>query len=73
MGGDGIASGLALCVTEAGSPKLFFSKARGIGLITIDYGQAGDLSKRLNLERKDEFNAVETGFNDMMTELTALV
>nr|WP_276544388.1 methyl-accepting chemotaxis protein [Pseudomonas grimontii] len=35
--------------------------------------RAGDLSKRLNLERKDEFNAVETGFNDMMTELTALV
>ena len=33
----------------------------------------GDLSKRLNLDRKDEFNAVETGFNDMMTELTALV
>ncbi len=35
--------------------------------------RTGDLSKRLNLERKDEFNAVETGFNDMMTELTALV
>jgi methyl-accepting chemotaxis protein WspA len=35
--------------------------------------RGGDLSKRLNLERKDEFNAVETGFNDMMTELTALV
>lgn len=33
----------------------------------------GDLSKRLNLERRDEFGAVETGFNDMMTELTALV
>lgn len=33
----------------------------------------GDLSKRLNLERKDEFGAVETGFNYMMTELTALV
>jgi methyl-accepting chemotaxis protein WspA len=33
----------------------------------------GDLSKRLNLDRKDEFGAVETGFNDMMTELTALV
>lgn len=33
----------------------------------------GDLSKRLNLERKDEFGAVETGFNEMMTELTALV
>ncbi|CAI8790098.1 methyl-accepting chemotaxis protein WspA [Pseudomonas marginalis] len=35
--------------------------------------RTGDLSKRLNLERKDEFGAVETGFNDMMTELTALV
>ncbi|AZE93351.1 Methyl-accepting chemotaxis protein [Pseudomonas orientalis] len=35
--------------------------------------RTGDLSKRLNLERKDEFNMVETGFNDMMTELTALV
>ncbi|AZF09472.1 Methyl-accepting chemotaxis protein [Pseudomonas sp. R2-37-08W] len=35
--------------------------------------RTGDLSKRLNLERKDEFNVVETGFNDMMTELTALV
>lgn len=33
----------------------------------------GDPSKRLNLERKDEFGAVETGFNYMMTELTALV
>jgi methyl-accepting chemotaxis protein WspA len=35
--------------------------------------RTGDLSNRLNLERKDEFGAVETGFNDMMTELTALV
>ncbi|QJI17485.1 MULTISPECIES: methyl-accepting chemotaxis protein [unclassified Pseudomonas] len=35
--------------------------------------RTGDLSKRLNLDRKDEFGAVETGFNDMMTELTALV
>ncbi|AZF04058.1 methyl-accepting chemotaxis protein [Pseudomonas sp. R5-89-07] len=35
--------------------------------------RTGDLSKRLNLERKDEFNVVETGFNDMMAELTALV
>ena len=39
----------------------------------LDTMRTGDLSKRLNLERKDEFNAVETGFNDMMTELTALV
>jgi len=35
--------------------------------------RTGDLSNRLNLDRKDEFGAVETGFNDMMTELTALV
>jgi methyl-accepting chemotaxis protein WspA len=35
--------------------------------------RTGDLSSRLNLDRKDEFGAVETGFNDMMTELTSLV
>ncbi|WNW14255.1 methyl-accepting chemotaxis protein [Pseudomonas sp. DTU_2021_1001937_2_SI_NGA_ILE_001] len=35
--------------------------------------RTGDLSQRLNLERNDEFNVVQTGFNDMMTELTALV
>jgi len=39
----------------------------------LDVMRTGDLSKRLNLERKDEFGAVETGFNDMMTELTGLV
>ncbi|MCV4282682.1 methyl-accepting chemotaxis protein [Pseudomonas capsici] len=39
----------------------------------LDVMRTGDLSSRLNLARKDEFNAVETGFNDMMTELTALV
>ncbi|MCY0108619.1 MULTISPECIES: methyl-accepting chemotaxis protein [Pseudomonas] len=39
----------------------------------LDIMRTGDLSSRLNLERKDEFGAVETGFNDMMTELTALV
>lgn len=35
--------------------------------------RTGDLSQRLNLARNDEFNVVQTGFNDMMTELTALV
>lgn len=39
----------------------------------LEVMRTGDLSKRLNLDRKDEFGAVETGFNDMMTELTALV
>ncbi|WP_236196211.1 methyl-accepting chemotaxis protein [Pseudomonas glycinae] len=39
----------------------------------LDIMRTGDLSSRLNLDRKDEFGAVETGFNDMMTELTSLV
>jgi len=39
----------------------------------LEIMRTGDLSRRLNLDRKDEFGAVETGFNDMMTELTALV
>ncbi len=39
----------------------------------LDTMRTGDLSTRLNLARKDEFNTVETGFNDMMTELVALV
>jgi len=39
----------------------------------LEIMRTGDLSSRLNLDRKDEFGAVETGFNDMMTELTSLV
>jgi methyl-accepting chemotaxis protein WspA len=39
----------------------------------LEIMRTGDLSNRLNLDRKDEFGAVESGFNDMMTELTALV
>ena len=39
----------------------------------LEIMRTGDLSGRLNLERKDEFGAVETGFNDMMAELTSLV
>lgn len=39
----------------------------------LEVMRTGDLSGRLNLARKDEFGAVETGFNDMMTELTSLV
>ncbi|MFJ3487835.1 methyl-accepting chemotaxis protein [Pseudomonas sp. NPDC090202] len=35
--------------------------------------RTGDLSARLNLDRKDEFGVVQTGFNDMTTELAALV
>ena len=39
----------------------------------LEVMRTGDLSRRLNLDRKDEFNVVETGFNAMMTELTGLV
>jgi methyl-accepting chemotaxis protein WspA len=39
----------------------------------LEIMRTGDLSSRLNLARKDEFGAVETGFNDMMAELTSLV
>ena len=39
----------------------------------LEIMRGGDLSRRLSLQRKDEFGTVETGFNDMMTELTALV
>lgn len=35
--------------------------------------RSGDLSVRLDLHRNDEFGAVETGFNDMLVELNALV
>ncbi len=34
----------------------------------LEIMRSGDLSGRLNLARKDEFGAVETGFNDMMAE-----
>ncbi|MGN7738954.1 methyl-accepting chemotaxis protein [Pseudomonas sp. 22526] len=39
----------------------------------LEVMRTGDLTSRLSLERKDEFGAVETGFNDMMTELNSLV
>ena len=39
----------------------------------LDQLRSGDLSVRLNLDRKDEFGAIETGFNDMMEALTGLV
>jgi methyl-accepting chemotaxis protein WspA len=35
--------------------------------------RTGDLSTRLALDRNDEFGTVQTGFNDMVAELAALV
>jgi methyl-accepting chemotaxis protein WspA len=39
----------------------------------LDTMRTGDLSSRLKLDRNDEFGSVQTGFNDMVTELAALV
>lgn len=39
----------------------------------LDTMRTGDLSSRLKLDRNDEFGTVQTGFNDMITELAALV
>jgi methyl-accepting chemotaxis protein WspA len=39
----------------------------------LDTMRTGDLSSRLRLDRNDEFGSIQTGFNDMITELAALV
>ncbi|MDQ8034115.1 MAG: methyl-accepting chemotaxis protein [Bordetella sp.] len=40
---------------------------------TLETTGSGDLSRRLKLARRDEFNMIETGFNGMVDELTGLV
>ncbi len=40
---------------------------------TLESTRGGDLTRRLSLARKDEFNAIEVGFNSMVDELTGLV
>jgi methyl-accepting chemotaxis protein WspA len=42
-----------------------------LGLLEVM--RSGDLSQRLNLGRRDEFGAMESGFNRMTDQLTALV
>lgn len=74
-----VSMGLSLLVAVLAAAACGFLLMRAImapmNLIVriLDIMRTGDLSTRLNLDRKDEFGAVETGFNDMMTELTALV
>ncbi|NER61359.1 methyl-accepting chemotaxis protein [Pseudomonas sp. MAFF212428] len=68
---------LVLAIVAAGICGLMLMRAitAPMQLIVraLDKLRGGDLSVRLNLDRKDEFGAVETGFNDMMGELTTLV
>jgi methyl-accepting chemotaxis protein WspA len=40
---------------------------------TLESTGGGDLTRRLALARKDEFNTIEAGFNGMVDELTGLV
>jgi methyl-accepting chemotaxis protein WspA len=73
----GMAVSLLIAILAAGLCGLLLMRAIMAPMNRIveilDIMRTGDLSGRLNLARKDEFGAVETGFNDMMTELTSLV
>ncbi|QLF93797.1 methyl-accepting chemotaxis protein [Pseudomonas sp. ABC1] len=40
---------------------------------TLKTLESGDLSVRLDMQRRDEFNAIEVGFNSMVAELKTLV
>ncbi|WP_211451059.1 methyl-accepting chemotaxis protein [Collimonas antrihumi] len=42
-------------------------------IAALEVIRSGDLSQRLNLQRQDEFQALETGLNRMSDELTGLV
>nr|WP_255263495.1 methyl-accepting chemotaxis protein [Pseudomonas aegrilactucae] len=68
---------LVLAIVAAGICGLMLMRAitAPMHLIVraLDKLRGGDLSVRLNLDRNDEFGAVQTGFNDMMGELTTLV
>lgn len=68
---------LVLAVIAAGICGLLLMRAITAPMqrfvTALDQLRSGDLSVRLNLDRKDEFGAIETGFNDMMEALTGLV
>lgn len=68
---------LVLAVAAAAICGLMLMRAitRPVGGIveTLRVMGGGDLSTRLDLKRKDEFNAIETGFNSMAEELKSLV
>ncbi|AIR87903.1 methyl-accepting chemotaxis protein [Pseudomonas cremoricolorata] len=68
---------LALAIVVAGICGLLLLRAifdpmRKI-VHALDRLRSGDLSIRLNLARKDEFGAIETGFNEMAEALASLV
>ena len=60
-----VASGLLLLRSIIHPVNLIVSKLKSL--------ESGDLSIRLDLQRRDEFNAIEQGFNSMVAEIKALV
>ncbi|MBA1189655.1 methyl-accepting chemotaxis protein [Pseudomonas entomophila] len=68
---------LALAIIAAGVCGLLLLRAITTPMRAmveaLDRLRSGDLSMRLNLDRKDEFDAVQTGFNDMAESLATLV
>lgn len=70
---------VSLCLAIVAAIICGFLLMRAIGnpmrdiVKTLESTGGGDLTRRLSLARKDEFNAIETGFNGMVDELTGLV
>ena len=68
---------LALAIIAAGVCGLLLLRAITTPMRAmveaLDRLRSGDLSMRLNLDRKDEFDAVQTGFNEMAESLATLV
>lgn len=66
---------LAAIIAVISGYLLVKAMTKPIGSIVHSLGimAGGDLSVRLDLQRKDEFNAIELGFNSMVDELKMLV
>ncbi|MBJ9976062.1 methyl-accepting chemotaxis protein [Pseudomonas sp. S75] len=72
-----MAVSLLLAIAAAGICGLLLMRAISAPMRSIvqalDKLRSGDLSVRLNMSRKDEFGAIETGFNEMAEALANLV
>ncbi|AOE87174.1 methyl-accepting chemotaxis protein [Pseudomonas sp. TCU-HL1] len=66
---------LVMAVAAASGWQLMRAITRPVGDVveSLKAMGGGDLSTRLDLKRKDEFNVIETGFNSMAEELKTLV
>ncbi len=68
---------LALAIIAAGICGLLLMRAIFDPMqkivMALDRLRSGDLSMRLDLARRDEFGAIETGFNEMAESLASLV